>query len=180
MRAGHPAPKIVSRKIVDAAKNTSYKSRSGNSLPQPTIMKAKQLPLSEFCIYTILHSDKLEQFYRDGGTGKFTEKKKWAAALALLERAGKANEQLPLIFAAAQSVSRLIYWGVITNLRPGLNTKPDSTTISFTGLKPIRGKQRIHNSLRLRSTRKELSKDFIKPYAICYTPSCLREQQKGR
>ena len=141
-------------------------------------MKAKQPPPSEFCIYTILHSDKLKHFCRDGGTGKFTENKKWATATALWERAEKANEQLPLVFAAAQSVSRLIYWGVITNLRPGPSTKPDSTTISFTGLKPIRGKPRFHSSLRLRSTRKQLSDSFIRPYAICYTPNFLQEKQK--
>src|ERR1035441_3741869 len=178
MRAGHPA-----RKIVDAAKNTSYKRQSGNNLPQPIgnnlpqrmIMKAKQPPPSEFCIYTIRHSDKLEQWCQDGGTGKFTENRKWITALELLERAEKANEQLPLIFAAAESVSGLIYWGVITNLRPGLSTKPDSTTISFTGLKPIRGKPRRLSSLRLRSTRKQLSDNFIRPYAICYTPNFLRE-----
>ena len=175
MWVGQPA-----RKIVDAAKNTSYEWRSGNNLPQPTIMKAKQLPLSDFCIYTILHSDKLKLIFRNGGTDKFTENKKWATALALWERAEKANEQLPLIFAAAQSVSRLIYWGVITNLRPGPSTKAESTTINFTGLKPIRGKPRFHNSLRLRSTRKALSDKFIKPYAICYTPNSLREKQKGR
>jgi hypothetical protein len=65
-------------------------------------------------------------------------------------------------------------------LRPGPRTKRDSTTISFTGLKPIRGKPRFHSSLRLRSTRKWLSVKFIRPYAICYTPNFLREKQKGR
>jgi hypothetical protein len=113
MRAGHPA-----RKIVDAAKNTSYKTQSGKNLPQPIFVKAKQLPPSEFCIYTILHSDKLKRFCRDGGTGKFTENRKWITALELLERAEKANEQLPLVFAAAESVSGLIYWGVIKGVRP--------------------------------------------------------------
>jgi len=175
VRAGHPA-----RKIVDAAKNTSYKTQSGKNLPQPIIMKAKRLLPSEFCIYTILHSDKLKRFCRHGGTGKFTENRKWTTALELWRRAEKANEQLPLIFAAAESVSGLIYWGVITNLRPGPSTKPDSTAISFTGLKPNRGKRRRLSSLRLRSTRKQLSNNFIRPYAICYTPSFLRENQKGR
>ena len=165
--------------MVDAAKNTAYERRSGKSIPQPITMKAKQLPPSEFCIYTILHSDKLKHFCRDGGTGKFTENKKWTTALALWERAEKANEQLLLIFAAAESVSRLIYWAVIANLRPGLSTKPDITTINFAGLKPIGGKPRFHSSLRLRSTRKQLSNNFIRPYAICYTPNFLREKQKG-
>jgi hypothetical protein len=162
------------------AKNTSYEGQSGKKFSQPIIMKAKQSPLSEFCIYTILHSDKLKHFCREGGTGIFTENKKWVAALGLWESAEKENEQLPLIFAAAESVSELICWGIITKLRPGLSTKPDSTTISFTGLKHIRGTPRFHNSLRLRSTRKQLSNNFIKPYAICYTPDFLREKQKGR
>jgi len=142
-------------------------------------MEAKQLPPSVFCIYTILHSDKLEHFCRDGGIGKFTENKKCTATLALWERAENAHEQLRLMFAAAQSVSRLIYWAVITNLRPGLSTKPDSTPISFTGLKPIGGKPHLDSSLRLRSTRKQLSDNFIRPYAICYTPNSLREKEKG-
>lgn len=175
MRAVHPA-----QKVIDAAKNASYEGQSGKNLPQPIIMNAKQSPLSEFCIYTILHSNKLKHFCRDGGTGIFTENKKWTAALALWERAEKENEQLPLIFAAAQSVSKLIYWGVITHLKPGPSTKPDSTTISFTGLKPIRGKLCFHNSLRLRSTRKQLSDNFIRPYAICYTPNFLQQKGKGR
>ena len=178
MRAGHPARKIVSRKIIDAANNISYERRSGKSIPQSIAMEAKQLPPSVFCICTILHSDKLEHFCRDGGIGKFTENKKCTATLALWERAENAHEQLRLMFAAAQSVSRLIYWAVITNLRPGLSTKPDSTPISFTGLKPIGGKPHLHSSLRLRSTRKQLSDNFIRTYAIWYTPSFLREQEK--
>ena len=45
--------------------------------------------LSQFAVYTIRRSEDLDDIYSaKGGTGRFTERKKWAAALGLFEMSG--------------------------------------------------------------------------------------------
>jgi hypothetical protein len=130
--------------------------------------------LSPYCIYTIRQSDVVADLLKKGGRGSLKENKKWATAQALLEQAKKEGTRLPVVFAAGECIRGLIYWAVITNVE----VKPHgpyhaTTTFSFSGLRRIASRPPL-SSLTLRSTGKQLSDHFIRPYAICHTPQLLR------
>ena len=125
--------------------------------------------LSPFTIYTIRRSGDLDDLATKGGTGHFTERKKWTSALGLFEQAKRTSTRLPVIFAAGECIDGLIYWAVITELSADAQT----TTYSFTELRPLDSKPPL-SSLRLRSTGAPLSDSFIRPYAIVHTPDYIR------
>ncbi len=130
--------------------------------------------LFPYCVYTIKHSDDLEQFRRTGGEGSFTEHRQWVTGAVLLEKAAREGADLPLVLAAAEVIDGLIYWAAITRLELGdRELGPNVTTVHFRSLKRIRPKQSLR-MLRLRSSGQPLSENFIRPYAICHTPRFLR------
>lgn len=142
--------------------DTSHKSQDNKPMNQQ---------LSDFSIYTICDSRKLERFHKSGGKGQFTEKRKWVEGLGLLEQAKRSGTQLPIIFAAAEITTSggLIYWALITDL----NTSENSTTVSFTNLQPFESQRQL-SSLKLKRTGKPLSDNFIRPLAYVQTPSFIR------
>ena len=77
---------------------------------------------------------------------------------------------MPVIFSAAEQEARLIYWATIDDIT--IDEDDRTTTCTYTNLKPITPSRPL-SSLRMRSTRQPLSEDFIRPYAICYTPAFL-------
>jgi hypothetical protein len=127
--------------------------------------------LSPFCIYTIRHSRNLASDHEQGGSGKFTERKRWTGALGLLDRARKVGQQLPIVFAAGETIDGVIYSAFIDDLDVSQadECRNGTTTIRFSGLRPL-PKKRPLSSLRLKSSGQQLSDGFIRPYAICYTP----------
>jgi len=134
-------------------------------------IKPMNSQLSDFAIYTIRNSRELEKAHKSGGKCQFTEKKKWVEGLGLLEQAKRSDRQLPIIFAAAETItsSGLIYWALITDLK----TSENSTTVSFENLQPF-DSQRQLSSLKLKRTGKPLSDNFIRPLAYVHTPSFIR------
>ena len=124
--------------------------------------------MSEFCIYTIVHGKELNKRTR---TKKFTfhENKRWVTGHALWREANKAHATMPVLFGDAVNVERLLYWGVLTDIRV------DGNTTSFTVDRLHRIQDRTRQGLILRSTRKPIARAFIRPYAICRTPAWLRE-----
>jgi hypothetical protein len=88
----------------------------------------------------------------------------------LLAKAKAADEVLPVVFADATDCSRLLYWGILTNIViEGKNTR-----YSFKQTRKIKGRH-SRQELLLKSTDKPIAPNFIRPYAICRTPfvSCL-------
>ena len=139
-----------------------------NTSPKPSPTE-----LSPFCIYTIRSSrtltDDLER-----GSGEFTEHKRWVGALGLLDRAKKTGQRLPLVFAHGECIDAVRYSAVIDDL--DVSTADErgngTTTICFSDLRRLRTKQPL-SALRLKSSGRPLSDDFIRPYAICHTPEFL-------
>jgi hypothetical protein len=125
--------------------------------------------LSQFTIYTIRRSHDLKAICASGGSGQFTERKRWTSALDLFDESKRAGTQLPVVFAAGECVEGLIYWAVITEL----SADAQGTTYRFAGLRALKAKPRL-SSLRLRSTGAPLSDSFIRPYAIVHTPDYIR------
>lgn len=140
-------------------------------------MKTSKIPaphdLAPFCIYTIRSSTTLRDDL-DYGEGKFIERKRWVGALGLFDLAKKKGQQLPLVFAHAEHIDGIRYSAVIDDLDVSRADKrgKGTTTIRFSALRRLHKRQPL-NALRLKSSKKPLSKKFIRPYAICYTPKFL-------
>lgn len=126
--------------------------------------------LSSFCIYTIRHSAQLYAQAKTSGPFVLTEGKAWTTGHLLWGQARQSGELMPLIFSAAEDVTGLIYWATIDDI--AIDEEDRTTTCTYSNVQAVTP-ARPHSSLRLRSTGRPLSEDFIRPYAICYTPAFL-------
>jgi hypothetical protein len=127
-----------------------------------------KVELAEHSIYTIVSLKKIEKAAAKGGPSLFTEKKPWVSGFMLWKKAWDESIGMPVIFSAAEDCSQLIYWGILTKVRhvaAGTEYIVDQIT-------KIKGK---HTPLELvlKSTRKNIAPGFIRPYAICMTPSFI-------
>jgi hypothetical protein len=128
-------------------------------------------PLSPFCIYTIRHHRDLDEAYRSGGNGQFTENTMWSTGQRLFLEAKKNGQRMPVIFASADiGTDRLIYYAMLRDVE--INESGSTTTYEFASLQQIASHHPL-SSLTLRSTNRPLSDNFIRPYAICLTPSFI-------
>lgn len=116
---------------------------------------------SKACIYTIVHKEDLAHAYRDGGVCEFRESKPWITGYRLWKEA----ERMPVLLGDATDCSKLLYWGVLTNITM---TKGE-TCYTVDRLRKF-NKPHKPQDLRLLKTRKHIAPDFIRPYAICETP----------
>jgi hypothetical protein len=126
--------------------------------------------LSQFCIYTILHTETLNKFFHDGGDGEAKENTTWKEGQRLFLEAQKKGLQMPIVFAAADVEGGLLYSAILKGVQ--VDEDESSTTYKFTDMKPLADKP-SRSSLTLKSSGKSLSEDYIRPYAICYTPSFI-------
>ena len=127
----------------------------------------KQGPeVSPFCVYTIVHSEKLKEILAQGGSGRLTERKPWTQASRLLDEAKSVGHKMPILFSAAENTSDLCYCAFLADIELG----SDSTAYSFTWLSPISNPP-PKTSLKLKQTGKSIHENFTKPYAICHAPA---------
>lgn len=127
-------------------------------------------PLSEHCIYTILHTKRLAEAAQHGGPATFQESRPWPTGRELWEQAQAEGIDFPILLGDATDCSKLVAWGLLTNIE----IQGEETTYTVDRVLPLAG---IHSpqDLILRSTREHIAPDFIRPYAICFTPDFLRE-----
>ncbi len=126
--------------------------------------------LSPFCVYTIRHRKDLDEAYRGGGSDGFEEKKLWKTGHRLFQEGKRNGQQMPMVFASADITDRLLYHAVLSDLV--LDEAEATTSYEFIHLTPIGGDLPL-STLRLRSTNRPLSDNYIRPYAICHTPSFI-------
>lgn len=126
--------------------------------------------LSSFCIYTMRHSAKLDARAGANDADVLTERNVWRAGQLLWTNARRSGELMPVIFSAADQDARLMYWATIDHI--AIDEDDRTTTCVYSNLTPITPARPL-SSLRLRSTGQPLSEDFIRPYALCYTPGFL-------
>jgi hypothetical protein len=127
-------------------------------------------PLSPFCIYTIRHSERLDEVYRAGGSNEFEENTTWKTGRQLLLEAKDRGMRVPVVFASTDVTDKLIYYAMLSRVE--VDHENATTSYAFTDLTPIEGDHPL-SSLKLRSNRRPLSDKFIRPYAICLTPSFI-------
>lgn len=127
-----------------------------------------ELPLAEFCIYTIRHPRDLSNAFESAEPTVWEESKAWIQGSSLLDAAQRDNTRLPILFADATDCSRLTHWAI----SDGIEVDANSTTYKFHSLNRLRGRH-SPQELTLRSTGRKIAEGFIKPYAICKTPEFL-------
>ena len=124
--------------------------------------------LSRYCIYAIRHTDRLADVYEnEGGSCSFRENSRWVTGERLFSDAQKNGEQMPVVFAAAEKWSGLLYYAMLNAVE--IDSDVSETRYSFTGLTPF-DKERPKSSLIKKSDRKPLSDNHIRSYVICLTP----------
>jgi len=128
---------------------------------------------SKYCIYTIRQSDWLDERYQVNRAGTVTEGKSWKTGQELFNAAQADGETMPVVFAAAESITGLIYWAKLTSIAIKESGTGAETTYTFTDLTPI-GPGHDLSELTLRESRRPLSDNYIRPYAICDTPIWVR------
>jgi hypothetical protein len=125
--------------------------------------------LYEFCVSTIVERRKLEDFALKG-SGKFTEARKWTTGKKLFDTANYVQQKMPVILSdAAYNCEHLQLWGIIRELILG----EGGTTIHLTDIQRVRGYHRRTELIR-RKNDQRIAEHFIRPYAICRTPSFLK------
>ncbi len=124
--------------------------------------------LSEFCVYTISHRDKLSAALAEGGSVTFRESRRWTTAAKKLQAAIDAGEALSIVFADAANCSALLYWARLREVA----LVDGGTRYTVEQLAPLDGRHSPQD-LQLASTGRHIAPDFIRPYAICKTPEFL-------
>jgi len=110
--------------------------------------------LSEYCIYTIRHSNNLKSAVAKGGMGEYEEEKPWAQGKRLLEEARQQHRRLAVIFAPAEKTDPLYGWALLDEIV----IDGDHTKYSFSALR--RFKRPEHKSgLRKKADGKPISLD---------------------
>jgi hypothetical protein len=125
--------------------------------------------LASYSIYTMRHSSTLQEHAAKGGSDTLHERKTWRTGYRLWQQAVKDQLPMPLIFSGAEASTGLIYWGLID----AIEVNDGTTTCRYSDLQPI-DPPRPLSALRLRSTGRSMSEDYIRPYAICHTPDFIR------
>ncbi len=126
--------------------------------------------LSRFCVYTMLHSDKLDAQANTSSADVLAENKAWTTGRLLWDQARRSGELMPLVFSGAEKDTGLIYWATVDDIT--INEESRTTACTYSNLRTITP-HKPKPSLRLRSTGRPISEDFIRPYAVCHTPAFL-------
>jgi hypothetical protein len=113
----------------------------------------------------------LDEAYRAGGSGGFTENRGWKTGHQLFVEATRSGQRMPVVFASTDVTDKLVYHAMLSDLV--LDEVNSTTSYEFTDLAPVKDDLPL-STLRLRSTNRPLSDDYIRPYAICHTPPFVR------
>ena len=118
-----------------------------------------------YCIYTIKHGDDLARDEEKGSPATYKEKTRWVTGNELFQQAKLRNEKMPLLLADATDCSTLVYWGFLKNIE----VHDDHTNYTIERVLRLAGDHKPQE-LILKSTSKPIAANYIRPYAICFTP----------
>jgi hypothetical protein len=107
--------------------------------------------------------------------GTFYENQLWKTGKVLFDDAHTQGLKMPILFSAADTNSGLIYYGTLTSIV--LFEIENKTKYCFENLTKITISKPL-SSLCLKSSKQPLSDSYIRPYAICLTPSYLKDCSK--
>ena len=123
-----------------------------------------------YCVYTIVNRDRLDTAATARSPLVQPEGKRWVTAEKYREAANREGTRVPVVLADARDCSRLLYWGWLADL----DLRPSSTRYTVDRLRPIHA-HHAPQELVLVGTGRHIDPGFIRPYALCRTPSFLSE-----
>jgi hypothetical protein len=128
--------------------------------------------LADRCIYTMRHSRSLAED-AGRGHGELVERAPWVTGSRLFGEASASGLRLPIVFSAADVDSGLIYYATITDVvvEDADDSGRRTTRCTYEGVRPIDPPRRLSELTLV--TGKPLSDKYIRPYAICRTPSFI-------
>ncbi len=129
--------------------------------------------LFPFCVYTIVHQDELQRAYTSGGTGSFTENKKWVKGARLFREATDSGDRMLVVFADAATTAGLIYYALLTDVTVIGDSVRGPTRYTFERLTPIRPAVPKSALIKLQGSE-PLDDNYIRPYVLCHTPAFLQ------
>jgi hypothetical protein len=130
--------------------------------------------VTETCVYTIAHTDTLAHAHQAGGIATFHEGRRWATAEQLLAVARNQGLRVPVVFAAAEYTTDLIYFGWLEAVVLGTEGAAHRTTFLVSGLTPCRKPFPKKTSLVVASTGRSIPSSHMRPYVLCRTPEFVR------
>jgi hypothetical protein len=126
--------------------------------------------LSNYCIYTMLHSNTLHMQAAKDDSHSLTERRVWKTGSLLWAEAERSGEWMLIVFSGADRATGLFYWAKIDDVQ--IDYEKRQTTCRYSRLREI-SPNRPLSALRLKNGNRQLSDNYIRPYAICLTPSFL-------
>jgi hypothetical protein len=136
--------------------------------PNLTAERAMMAELSEFCVYTIRHRDRLKPDAE--GIFKATEGRRWVTARRLLDKAKAANRALPIVFGDAAYGGPLVCWAILRDIK----VSDSGTEYTYYQLTPLPPEYTPEKDMVLRKAGRPIARKYIRPYAICRTPDFVR------
>jgi hypothetical protein len=130
--------------------------------------------ITKYCVYTIVDGERLVRLAKEIGKHSFIQSKPWVTARNLWQKTSLAKESMPILFGDATNCSRLLFWGLLTNVC----VEGRETTFVVDRLREL-SEEHEPQELVLRSSGKYIAPNFIRPYAICLTPHFLNFAQTG-
>lgn len=86
-------------------------------------------PISEYCVYTIRDGKDLAKIAQSREAMTFEERKTWVTASKLWQKARQAGLAMPVLLGDATDCSRLLFWGLLTNLEGGMVLRALRSTV---------------------------------------------------
>lgn len=120
------------------------------------------------CVYTIMHSDKLNLIIDSNGACSFIEKKNWKTAQVYFEEAKNNNQELLCIFAPAETTNVIYSYAVIDNIYIENRNKTIVTIRNMTKIFSLIKKTEI-----LKISGDAINEHYIRPYLLCLTKSII-------
>lgn len=133
--------------------------------------------ISPICIYTIVHTNKLNVAYKQGGKSTFTENKRWVTAKRLLQDCKLNGLKMLVIFAPAKETSHLISYGTLDEVK--IDNEALTTDFQVSDLKLFGKRRPPKTSVIVKSTGKPIPEGHIRPYVICETPKQLLRRKRS-
>ena len=129
--------------------------------------------LATYCIYTIRQRDFLDENAEKTDL-EIPEGRPWITGRQLWQEAQEANLAMPVLFADAADTSGLLYWGLLKQV----SVAGETTKYTVDQLRRFK-LHHLAQELVLRSTDQNIAPNFIRPYAICYTPKFMEEETQA-
>ncbi|HEV8044546.1 MAG TPA: hypothetical protein VGP38_05150 [Rubrobacter sp.] len=79
--------------------------------------------LSRYCIYTLCHTGRLKQVHANTRRDEFEENRAWVTGRQLLLEAQENDEQMPVLFAAAEKEGSVLYYAFLESVDVDLETR---------------------------------------------------------